>query len=430
MVNVAVFPAGTEIGLEINRALKYSTHIKLFGLSSIPDHSRCVYKNYSDEIPYYSDKSFIQKLNKFIEENRIDYIYPAHDDVQLFLTENANLIKAEIITSELDTVRLCRSKIKTYKYFSEFRFIPQFYNSNEIDKLGSIDFPIFIKPDIGQGSKGAIKLNSLEELKYAIQGNEKLVICEYLPGEEYTVDCFTDFKGKLRVCNIRNRIRIKSGISVNSKILKLDDEVSEIATIINDKLRLRGAWFFQLKKDKNGKYKLMEIAPRVSGTMGLSRNTGTNYPLLSIFDKMGTEIKIIKNSYDIEVDRALFSRFITNLNYDSIYIDLDDTLIIDNKVNNYLMMFVYQSLNQGKKIYLLTKHENDVYNTLEKYRISKNIFDKIFHLSKEEHKSNYIEDSNSIFIDDSFSERYDVSTKTKIAVFDSSEIESLIDWRL
>ena len=92
-------------------------------------------------------------------------------------------------------------------------------------------------------------------------------------------------------------------------------------------------------------------------------------------------------------------------------------------------MFVYQALNQGKKIYLLTKHENDVYNTLRKYRISKDIFEKIFHLSKDEKKSNYINGSNSILIDDSFSERYEVFTERRIAVFDSSEIECLIDWR-
>lgn len=430
MINVAVFPAGTEIGLEINRALRYSTHINLFGLSSMRDHARCVYKNYSENIPNYTDNNFIDKLNNFIENNQIDYIYPAHDDVQLFLTENALLIKAEIITSELDTVRLCRSKKKTYKYFSAFNFIPQFFDNNEIDKLNDVDYPLFVKPDIGQGSKGAKKVNSVEELQYAIQKNQELVICEYLPGEEYTVDCFTDFRGDLRVCNMRNRIRIKSGISVNSKILEMNDKIFDIANIINDKLSLRGAWFFQLKKDKNDDYKLMEIAPRVSGTMGLSRNTGTNYPLLTIFDKMGIEVKIIKNSNSIEVDRALFSRYITNINYDSVYVDLDDTLIIDGRANNYLMMFMYQCLNEGKKIFLLTKHEDDVYDTLEKYCISKNIFKKIFHISRGEKKSNYIKDSNSIFIDDSFSERYEVSTETGISVFDSSEIECLIDWRL
>jgi len=430
MVNVAVFPAGSEIGLEINQALKYSTHINLFGLSSVPDHSRCVYKNYSDEMPHYSDENFIQKLNEFIEKNEIDYIYPAHDDVQLFLTENEHIIKAEIITSELNTVRLCRSKIKTYDYFSEYNFIPVFFDINEIDKLDYADFPLFIKPDIGQGSKEAKKINTIEDLKFYTKRNKKLVICEYLPGEEYTIDCFTDFKRNLRSCIMRNRIRIKSGISVNSKMLKLDDDVLEIANIINKKLVLRGAWFFQLKKDKNNKYKLMEIAPRVSGTMGLSRNMGINYPLLSIFDRMGKEVKIINNSYDIEVDRALISRFITNLEYESIYLDFDDTLIINNKVNNYLMMFLYQSLNQGKKIYLFTRHKNDIYYTLDKYCISKNIFEKIFNLSENEKKSKYIKDKNSIFIDDSFSERYEVSTQKGIAVFDSSEVECLIDWRL
>lgn len=430
MVNVAVFPAGTEIGLEINRALQFSTHIKLFGLSSIPDHSRCVYRNYSGDIPYFTDENFIRKLNLFITEHNINYIYPAHDDVQLFLTVNAHLIKAEIITSELETVRVCRSKKSTYKFFSEFEFIPQFFESNNTRSLDDSEFPLFIKPDIGQGSKGAKRVNTTEELQYAIKENKELVICEYLPGEEYTIDCFTDYSGNLRVCNMRNRIRIKSGISVNSIKIEMDNEVYNIANIINNKLKLRGAWFFQIKKDRNDNYKLMEIAPRVSGTMGINRNTGVNYPLLSIFDRMGIDVKINQNSYNIEVDRALFSRYITNLNFDNIYVDLDDTLIIDGKINSYMMMFLYQSINQGKSIYLLTKHQDDVYGTLENYCISSKIFNKVFHISKDDNKSKYIKDLKSIFIDDSFSERYKVSNELGIAVFDSSEIECLIDWRL
>lgn len=159
----------------------------------------------------------------------------------MFLTEKAYLIKAEIITSELETVRLCWSKIKTYKYFSEFGFVPQFFEANQNVNLDCVELPLFLKPDIGQGSKGAIKINSIEELNYHNKRNSEIVNCEYLPGKEFTVNCFTDYKGNLRVFNMRNRIRINFGISVNSKILKLDNEVYEIANIINKKLRLRGA---------------------------------------------------------------------------------------------------------------------------------------------------------------------------------------------
>lgn len=422
---VAIFPAGTEIGLEINRALKYSTHFEIYGFTSFKDHSEYVYSNYVEGLPFYSDDIFSNELNKSIEKYNIDFIFPAHDDVQLCLTENAEKINAVIITTELDTVRVCRSKIKTYRNLNDENFVPKIYK----DKKSVNSFPVFIKPDIGQGARGAKVINSMSELENAIFENPKIVICEYLPGEEYTIDCFTDFNGNLRVCKLRNRKRIKTGISVNSEILSIDKEVFQIANIINGRLKFNGAWFFQLKRDINNEYKLLEIAPRVSGTMGLSRNTGINYALLTIFNTMKMPVSIIENKYNIEVDRAFISRYKTDLVYDTVYLDLDDTLIINNKVNKLLMMFLYQMVNKNKKIILISKHNSDINATLKKYKISSELFSEIIHIKKEDEKSRYITSKKSIFVDDSFSERQKVSQNTGVPVFDCSEVEGLIDWR-
>ena len=202
-----------------------------------------------------------------------------------------------------------------------------------------------------------------------------------------------------------------------------------IATIINNKLKFNGAWFFQLKIDANNKYKLLEIATRISGTMGLSRNLGINYPLLTIYNSMNMEVKIIENKYNIEVDRAFISRFKLDFDYDTVYVDLDDTLIIDGNVNKFLMLFIYQSLNDNKKIKLVSKHIHNISDTLKSNKIDINIFDEIIHLKNIDKKSAYLFDKKAIFIDDSFAERYDVVSNLKIPVFDNSEIESLIDWR-
>ena len=44
-VNVMVFPCGSEVGLELNNALKDVSFITLFGASSVPDHGKCVFEN-------------------------------------------------------------------------------------------------------------------------------------------------------------------------------------------------------------------------------------------------------------------------------------------------------------------------------------------------------------------------------------------------
>lgn len=424
--SVAIFPSGTEIGLEINRSLKYSTHFEVYGFTSLKDHSEYVYANYVEGLPFYSEETFINELNNYIEKFNIDFIFPAHDDVQLCLTENADKINAVIITTKIDTVKICRSKIKTYKYFNNECFVPKIFN----DKQSVNSFPVFIKPDIGQGARGAKVIKNMSELEYAINENSKIVICEYLPGEEYTIDCFTDFNGDLRACKLRNRKRIKTGISVNSEILSTDKEVKRIADVINKKLTFNGAWFFQLKRDINNEYKLLEIAPRVSGTMGLSRNTGINYSLLTIFNTMKLPVSIIENKYNIEVDRAFISRYKTDLSYDTVYLDLDDTLILNNKVNIFLMMFIYQLVNESKKIILISKHNADINATLKKFKISSELFSEVIHIKKEDEKSRYVTNKESIFIDDSFLERYKISQEVGIPVFDCSEVEGLIDWRV
>lgn len=425
MYNVLIFPAGSEIGMEINNALKFSKMIKVFGGTSVKDHSEFVYGNLIKCLPYLNDSDFIPKLNAEIEKNNIDFIYPAHDSVGLFLTEHEAEIKARIVTSPLKTVDICRSKEKTYEYFADCDFIPKtFKNTSEIEH-----FPVFVKPSVGQGSNGAVKCDDEAALSHRLSVGDEVVICEYLEGMEYTIDCFTDKDGKLRVASLRDRARTKTGISVNSSIQPMCDDITRIANIINSKLTFCGAWFFQMKRNHEGKFKLLEISPRIPGTMGLSRNTGVNFPLLTIYTLLGYPVEIIRHDYEIEVDRAFINRYKIDQKYSAVYLDLDDTLELGDRVNQWLMLYLYQCVNNNIEIHLLTRHARDINETLSKHKISPELFCEIIHIKDGGDKSQYIKNKNSIFIDDSFRERLDVKEKCGINVFDLDEVEALIDWK-
>ena len=198
-----------------------------------------------------------------------------------------------------------------------------------------------------------------------------------------------------------------------------------MANIINDNLKFKGVWFFQVK-EKDNKLFLMEISPRIAGGMGYSRMMGANLALLSLWDFSNHDIDIIINSDNIEMSRALSSKYKIDLSYNSVYIDLDDTIIINDKINIEAMSFIYQCINNNIKIYLITRHKNDPLITLQKYKIY-HCFDEIIHIvDKNIAKSFYITDINSIFIDDSFAERKEVKSKHNIPVFDTSMINALI----
>lgn len=424
MKKVLIFPAGTEIAFEIFNALKYSKFVKIYGGTSVVDHSEFLFENLIRGFPYVNDPRFIEYLNNVIDKEGIDCVYPAHDSVGMLFSKHILDIHAQVIISDYHTVKICRSKAATYEYFKNETFIPKVYYSVKEVK----QYPVFVKPDMGQGSKGVKKINSKIELEIALQEDSSLVISEYLPGEEYTIDCFTDRYGCLRVAKLRSRERIRMGISVRSQLLNMEDDIKKIAEVLNQKLKIQGVWFFQVKKNMNGEYRLLEVSPRVPGTMGITRNSGMNLIVMTLFDYWGYDVNIIDNEYDIILDRAFYSAYKIDCNYDYIYLDFDDTLVVNKKVNLDLIKLLYQEKSKGKKIILLSKHKENIYYTLRSYAISEKLFETIIVISDKEEKSDYIKKKSAIFIDDSFAERKKVHEECRIPVFDLDMIEALMDW--
>jgi hypothetical protein len=144
---------------------------------------------------------------------------------------------------------------------------------------------------------------------------------------------------------------------------------------------------------------------------------------------MGIDVEILKNDYPIVVDRALINRYQIGYEYDTVYLDYDDTVIIQGKVNTLLIMYLYQLVNRQKDIILLTQHKGNLFDDMTKHRINKNLFTDIIHLKDNEQKVDFITEAKSIFIDNAFAERKKVANERGIPVFDVDAVSSLLDWR-
>jgi hypothetical protein len=320
---------------------------------------------------------------------------------------------------------ICASKIATYNLLRGIVPIPDVYQDiNYISK-----FPIFIKPDRGYGSKDTLLATSVNGASEYLANYPKdsMLLLEYLPGKETTVDCFTDRHGNLCFNGSRDRGRINNGISVNTKqSSEYQTEFAKWANLINDALHPRGAWFFQAKLDANGRPKLLEVAARLAGSSGLYRCLGVNFALLSCFDAFDIDIAVSMNSYTLEMDRALSNRFKIELEYDHVFVDLDDCLIVNKKLNLQLVKFLYKAASIDKKIILITRHYRDPMITLKEYRLCE-LFDEVIHISdRGKSKSEFIHDCEGIFIDDSYAERCDVAKEHRFPVFSPDMIEALL----
>lgn len=156
--------------------------------------------------------------------------------------------------------------------------------------------------------------------------------------------------------------------------------------------------------------------------MVFQRARGVNLPLMAIHDFMGRDVVALPEMSVGIVDRAIVSRTRSELNYQRIYVDLDDTLIIDGFAVPAVMAFLYQSRAQGKVITLITRHAQKPEETLMCAGVALNLFDEVIHLTSGERKSEYIQ-PNSLFIDNYFPERMDVRTLKDVLVLDVDAVE-------
>lgn len=416
---VLIWPGGTEIGLEIRRALRDHKEVELIGGGSSADnHIDWAYER-RVRISDVSSPQWTSDLDRVVKTHKIDYVFPAHDDVITALAKSYEVIDVTVVSPPPGTCKIVRSKRQTYAELDDVIPVPKVYAGPEQVEC----FPVFAKPDSSQGSRGAHLVRTMKELEVAIDSGSDLVM-EYLPGDEFTVDCFSDRDAGLTYASARWRRSVRSGISGVSEIVTNQQPFIDMAARISDRLSLRGPWFFQVREAASGELTLLEVGARVSGTMALHRVLGVNFPLLALYEAARLPIVITPQNFAPKIFRPLSNRYSVKLSYKTVYCDLDDMLISRGRVNPRVVAFLYEALNRGCRLELLTRHASDVPATLTRYRLQ-SIFDKVTIVPHDKEKADYMVDPNAIFLDDSFSERQSVHRSLGIPTFDSSSLELL-----
>ena len=422
--SVLVFPAGTEVGLEIHRCLKDKKGIELLGASSVSDMASLVY-DVVFELPFLLDERIEQEVIALVERVKPDFIVPAHDDaVTLFaeMEEGGLLGKTRVLGSSAETCRVVRSKFETYRLLKDAVEVPLLIREEyEVQQKG-LDFPLFAKPDKGQGSRGATIIHALPGLRLALSRGD--VVSEYLSGEEFTVDCYNGCDGKLKFCGPRRRDIRSNGISVKTSVVG-NYEFEPIAEVIASVLDLTGPWFFQVKRRGDDELVLLEVAARVGGSSGVHRFNGVNFLLVAIYDWSGYAVEINASPQVESSFRSLSEHTFSIVLPDVVYVDLDDTLVLNGELHWTLIGVLGSMRNKGVWIDVLTRHGARHTETAQEYLslvgFPMSITRFIYDIGEHECKSDFVEGEEVIFVDDSYKERVDVMKKTSAKVMDVSE---------
>lgn len=288
-------------------SLRLGINLKMYSADMAGDAPGAVFCDYTRRICAMRDKDYIPQLLEICRNDKIDLLIPTIDTDLIVLSENKErfeTIGTRVLISSPDMIALCRDKNNTYDFFESCGLLAP-KPTNDYRKYAG-PYPCFIKPKDGSSSINAFKVEHEQELVMYADKIGDYIIQPFIDGREYTIDIFCDFEGNPVYIVPRERIAVRSGEVLKTRI-KLDERMIEEARRLIQNFHPCGPITVQLirQKDTDDDY-YIEINPRYGGGAPLSMKAGADSPeaimRLLIGENLTYQDKGIR-------DGAVFSRF-------------------------------------------------------------------------------------------------------------------------
>ena len=252
-----------------------------------------------------------------------------------------------ISTSNQEAVSIANNKLSLYKYLENKGIsVPKYYGVHSLEDfykgceyLGYPKTPVCLKIVDGSGSRG-VRIIDASRNRFNIFVNEKpnsffvayddmvsilqeadefheMLMVEYLPGNEYTVDLLAEH-GEVKYMVGRENLVSLMSIAQESEV-KEDLEAYSMSESVVKALCLDGNVGFDFMRDKDGKAVLMDLNPRITATVSVIAAAGVNLPYLRIKQLLNEELPRVTPCYGTRLKRR-YGEIYTDVNGNKIEI--------------------------------------------------------------------------------------------------------------
>jgi carbamoyl-phosphate synthase large subunit len=263
---------------------------------------------------------FAEAVLELCRKRKVNVLLPLVTKELIVLSQHREQFKDAgvlIPLSETASLEIANNKSRLYQFLQwralevpDFRVAEtteQFRDA--IVELGYPEKAVCFKPSVSNGSRGfriiSEQMNeldllfnhkptstyiSLQDAMRILSSGKfpELLVSEYLPGEEYSVDCLSNH-GETIVALPRLRKKMVNGISVEGEFVH-DNSIIDYCSNIIRELKLHGNIGIQVKKSASGKFLILEINPRVQGSISAGLGAGINLPVLAVKQELGLTI--------------------------------------------------------------------------------------------------------------------------------------------
>lgn len=255
-------------------------------------------------------ETYLKRILSICDQEKISVIIPLSiEERYLFLKNKDKFDKKniKILSSSIESIEQAENKVFLFELCKNNNLtVPGYYvveNNEELtEKVRLLGYPtkkVVVKPINSCGSRGLRILNRKADYKklfYSIRADhteitlsdlkrilgkkfQPLIVSEYLPGDEYTIDCLRYDKHNFAFPRIRQEVKngltYKGQMSQNNELISLSKKIAEL-------LDLTTVFGFQFKINSNGVPVIIDCNPRIQGTMVMSTLANANIIATSV----------------------------------------------------------------------------------------------------------------------------------------------------
>jgi len=243
----------------------------------------------SQVLPLFSDSQCLPSLFGFCESETISALIPLTNKSIEFMADHRQDLEAvgcRLWIPENRTIEICHDKWKLYEFLKEegFDTPPTF-----LPDIKVTSFPLIAKPRRGEGSKNQVAVEDNGDLDFYKKKYPHHVFQQRVDGKEFSVDCFFDQQGSPRLVVPRERVAVRGGEVMVSRI-DMDTGIMNTVEALGVKLGLTGPCTIQGLRDGTGKFFFTDVNLRFGSGFVHTISAGGDVPLMMFKELAGQEL--------------------------------------------------------------------------------------------------------------------------------------------
>lgn len=315
-MRICISSVGSATAVNIIKLLKIQNNynVETIGIDNNPygytSGSLLVDKFY--QCPLAKDVNYACFIDNLAKTENIDVFIPIHDyEIYKVTSEN---IDVKVVVPSKEIINIFRDKFISAQIVESLGIkIPSIISGRKKDVSPE---KIILRERIGVGSRGIQiieKEDYIREYNNEIM-NEMIFAQEYIDGDEYTVDVFSDKDGVPKLVVPRLRLEVKAGVATKVKLVNHAD-IIEMTKVILNKFPIPGMCNIQFIENQSGVH-FIELNPRFGG-MSIS----TSLASVNVLELFIDHFVCNKNLYEFDYYMSLvkWNSIITRYYEETIY---------------------------------------------------------------------------------------------------------------